>query len=155
MTVLYARDDRNPFRVWKARKAQRGNNENQPVPPVPTQSDSPDTDNPPAIGTAQTPAEDGPSAAAEPPPASPMDQAPLEGALGDAAWEEPTPREREIVAWLQAHPLPTVAPAEIRFSAGEMQFGEVCAGWTPSAWAAELRRKAGRCEELHPDKAGY
>lgn len=24
------------------------------------------------------------------------------------------------------------------------------AGWTPAGWAAELRRKAGRCEAMHP-----
>lgn len=42
-----------------------------------------------------------------------------------------------------------------RFSDALMEFGDICAGWTPRAWAVELRRKAGRCEEGRPDIADY
>lgn len=31
--------------------------------------------------------------------------------------------------------------------------GYVNPGWTPAAWAANLRRLAGRCETDHPDRA--
>ena len=35
----------------------------------------------------------------------------------------------------------------------EMQFGDVCTGWTSIAWGRELRRKALACEDLHPKTA--
>lgn len=46
-------------------------------------------------------------------------------------------------------------PSTFRFVDGMMDFGDVCAGWTPAAWAAELRRKAGCCDEYRPDVASY
>jgi len=36
-----------------------------------------------------------------------------------------------------------------------LRFGDVCAGWTPHAWAVELRRKARRCQSYRPDVATY
>lgn len=42
-----------------------------------------------------------------------------------------------------------------RFVDGKMVLGDICAGWTPAAWCKELRRKALRCEELHPETARY
>ncbi len=42
-----------------------------------------------------------------------------------------------------------------RFTDGLMEFGDVCKGWTPAAWAAELRRKADRCDHYRPDIAKY
>lgn len=42
-----------------------------------------------------------------------------------------------------------------RITAGELFFGDVCAGWTPAGWAVELRRKADRCDEYRPDIADY
>ena len=36
-----------------------------------------------------------------------------------------------------------------------MDFGDVCAGWTPHAWATELRRKAARCDAYRPDIAEH
>lgn len=47
------------------------------------------------------------------------------------------------------------ARPRFRITAGEMCFGDVCAGWTPAGWAAELRRKADRCDEYRPDIADY
>ncbi len=40
-------------------------------------------------------------------------------------------------------------------TSGEMDFGDVCDGWKPSSWAAELRRKASRCDLYRPDIADY
>ncbi|MCK6486587.1 MAG: hypothetical protein HUU22_15615 [Phycisphaerae bacterium] len=36
-----------------------------------------------------------------------------------------------------------------------MELGDVCAGWTPTRWAAELRRKADCCDRYRPDIAAY
>lgn len=38
---------------------------------------------------------------------------------------------------------------------GVMAFGDVCAGWTPTSWAQELRRKADRGDTYRPDIADY
>lgn len=38
-----------------------------------------------------------------------------------------------------------------RFTSEIMDFGDICAGWSPAGWAKELRRKAGRCDEIRPD----
>lgn len=46
-------------------------------------------------------------------------------------------------------------PLKFRITAGELFFGDVCAGWTPAGWAVELRRKADRCDEYRPDIADY
>ncbi len=35
----------------------------------------------------------------------------------------------------------------------EMKFGDVCKGWTQSAWIQELRRKADCCADSHPETA--
>ncbi len=50
-------------------------------------------------------------------------------------------------------PLPQ--PSKFRFAASAMEFGDVCAGWTPEGWACELRRKAERCESCQPDMAAH
>lgn len=50
---------------------------------------------------------------------------------------------------------PTQSGDEFRFTDGLMQFGDICAGWKPDAWATELRRKADRCDEYRPDIAAY
>lgn len=34
-------------------------------------------------------------------------------------------------------------------------FGDICHGWTPAAWAVELRRKVERCQTYRPDIAEY
>ena len=44
---------------------------------------------------------------------------------------------------------------KFQFVDGPMDFGDVCHGWTPEAWALELRRKAGRCDEYRPDISVY
>lgn len=31
-----------------------------------------------------------------------------------------------------------------------LSFGDVCQGWTRKGWIDELRRKADRCESMHP-----
>ena len=36
-----------------------------------------------------------------------------------------------------------------------MDFGDISAGWTPTGWAIELRRKATCCDEYRPDIAEY
>ncbi|HPF38951.1 MAG TPA: hypothetical protein PK093_09930 [Phycisphaerae bacterium] len=36
-----------------------------------------------------------------------------------------------------------------------MQFGDICVGWAPASWAAELRRKADHCDAYRPDIATY
>ena len=36
-----------------------------------------------------------------------------------------------------------------------LTFGDVADGWTPAAWAAELRRKADRCDTYRPDVADW
>jgi hypothetical protein len=38
---------------------------------------------------------------------------------------------------------------------GSLDFGDVCWGWTPTAWMTELRRKAARCDAYRPDIATY
>lgn len=35
----------------------------------------------------------------------------------------------------------------------DLRPGDVCPGWEPDAWAAELRRKAQRCRKYRPDIA--
>lgn len=40
-----------------------------------------------------------------------------------------------------------------RYAAEAMVFGDICAGWSPASWAAELRRKAGTCDAYRPDIA--
>lgn len=50
-------------------------------------------------------------------------------------------------------PLPE--PSKFRFAASAMEFGDVCAGWTPEGWACELRRKADRCGSCQPDMAAH
>ena len=52
-------------------------------------------------------------------------------------------------------PPPPESPAPFNFVDGLMDFGDICAGWTPANWAAELRRKADRCDAYRPDIAGY
>lgn len=47
------------------------------------------------------------------------------------------------------------APAPFRYAADVMAFGDICAGWTPKNWAAELRRKAERCDAYRPDIADH
>lgn len=49
------------------------------------------------------------------------------------------------------------APARpaFRFVDGLMDWGDVCAGWTPGDWAIELRRKADRCDRYRPEIAEY
>lgn len=41
------------------------------------------------------------------------------------------------------------------FTGEVMDFGDICAGWTPRHWAEELRRKAGRCDGYRSDIADY
>lgn len=48
---------------------------------------------------------------------------------------------------------PATAPPRFRFTDGHMNFGDICAGWSPAGWADELRRKAGRCDLYRPDIA--
>ena len=45
--------------------------------------------------------------------------------------------------------------AAFHFADGQMDFDDICAGWTPLGWAAELRRKADRCDAYRPDIAAY
>jgi len=45
------------------------------------------------------------------------------------------------------------AARSFRFAGDQLDFGDVCAGWTPAGWAAELRRKADRCDQYRPDVA--
>lgn len=68
-----------------------------------------------------------------------------------------TPALRETI---QAHKLellslltPNAPAARFRYTGDHMAFGDVCAGWTPSSWAIELRRKAERCDTYRPDIA--
>ncbi len=42
-----------------------------------------------------------------------------------------------------------------RFATSAMEFGDICAGWTPEGWACELRRKADRCESCQPEMAAH
>lgn len=38
---------------------------------------------------------------------------------------------------------------------GPLLFGDVAPGWTARGWIVELRRKAARCEQDHPDMAAH
>lgn len=38
--------------------------------------------------------------------------------------------------------------------AADAREGRVPPGWTPKCWADRLEQLAGRCESLHPDRAG-
>lgn len=58
--------------------------------------------------------------------------------------------KRQQMASAAAPPNPS-----FRFADGPMEFGDVCAGWTPAAWADELCRKAERCDCYRPDVADY
>lgn len=49
-------------------------------------------------------------------------------------------------------PLPT---SRFRYKDGDMDFGDICAGWSPQSWSSELRRMADRCDEYRPDIATY
>ncbi len=50
---------------------------------------------------------------------------------------------------------PHPARSKFRFAIRAMEFGDVCAGWTPQAWACVLRSKADRCESFQPDTAAH
>jgi hypothetical protein len=52
-------------------------------------------------------------------------------------------------------PSPTRKCPPFRFVDGVMEFGDICAGWTPTKWAEELRRKADRCDRYRPDIADH
>ncbi|MCH7872620.1 MAG: hypothetical protein IID33_13055 [Planctomycetes bacterium] len=41
--------------------------------------------------------------------------------------------------------------SKFRFTSEIMDFGDICAGWTPAGWAKELRRKSACCDEIRPD----
>ena len=47
------------------------------------------------------------------------------------------------------------ASSGFHYSDGSLNFGDVCAGWTPQSWMRELRRKADRCDGYRPDIAKY
>lgn len=71
-----------------------------------------------------------------------------------------TPHVRSALAARKAELLQVLGgarrePAEFHFTDGLMVIGDVCVGWTPSGWAAELRRKADRCDAYRPDIALY
>ena len=59
----------------------------------------------------------------------------------------------DLLALLQ--PPATPLPSPFRIVDGPMDFGDVCAGWTPHCWATELRRKADRCDAYRPDIAKW
>lgn len=42
-----------------------------------------------------------------------------------------------------------------RYADGDMDFGDIAAGWTPADWAAELRRKSERCSDYRIDMAEH
>jgi hypothetical protein len=65
-----------------------------------------------------------------------------------------TRHKADILRVLAQPPVVPTRPA-FRFTDGLMDFGDVCAGWTPAAWAAELRRKADRCDSYRRDVADY
>ena len=44
---------------------------------------------------------------------------------------------------------------KFHFTDGVMDFGDICAGWTPEGWAHELRPKADCCDAYRPDIAAY
>lgn len=52
-------------------------------------------------------------------------------------------------------PAPEPALPNFRSIDGLMSFGDICYGWTPQAWATELRRKAARCRQDHPSTADF
>jgi hypothetical protein len=68
-----------------------------------------------------------------------------------------TPDVREILTRHKIDLLQLLQPPvnEFCFVDGLMAFGDVCHGWLPAGWAAELRRKADRCEQYRPDVAAY
>ena len=45
--------------------------------------------------------------------------------------------------------------SEFRFANEIMDFGDICAGWTPAGWAKELRRKSACCAEIRPDISAH
>lgn len=47
------------------------------------------------------------------------------------------------------------ADGGFRYVDGLLCHGDICWGWEPAAWAAELRRKADRCDAYRPDVAAY
>lgn len=55
----------------------------------------------------------------------------------------------------QGQPAAKKTSPTFRFVANGMDFGDICAGWTPEMWADELHRKARCCEEIRPDIADY
>jgi hypothetical protein len=71
-----------------------------------------------------------------------------------------TPNMRNVLAAQKAELLQLLAGDRqhadaFRLVNGPMDFGDICAGWTPSGWAEELRRKADRCDNYRPDVATY
>lgn len=70
----------------------------------------------------------------------------------------------ELAARVRAHKstllailadVPATAPPRFRFMDGHMIFGEICAGWSPAAWAEEIRRKSERRDTYRRDIADY
>jgi hypothetical protein len=45
------------------------------------------------------------------------------------------------------------AAQPFRYRDHDMEFGDICVGWTPWNWATELRRKAERCRTYRADVA--
>ena len=71
-----------------------------------------------------------------------------------------TPNTRNVLAAQKAELLRLLTGerrerAKFHFTDGLMVIGDVCVGWAPSCWAAELRRKADRCDAYRPDIAQY
>lgn len=64
-------------------------------------------------------------------------------------------RHKPGVIRLLTDPESHVAKEPFRVSDGDMEFGDIAAGWTPKSWATELRRKADRCLNYRPDIAAY
>jgi hypothetical protein len=66
----------------------------------------------------------------------------------------------QLLTLLTAGDRDTTPPARragtgFSFSDGQMEFGDICAGWRPMSWAQELHRKADRCDAYQPDIADY
>lgn len=61
--------------------------------------------------------------------------------------------KRELLDRLRAQG--GAARSGFRYAVDELEFGDVCAGWTPCGWANELRRKAARCDRYRPDIGSY
>lgn len=71
-----------------------------------------------------------------------------------------TPTDRAAIARYKQDLLRLLRSGQLgrgtfRYADGSMEFGDICAGWTPAGWAAELRRKADRCDQYRPDIAAY